>query len=105
MTNDTPKNYSPLRFSKAYGNEARNINLGFNKQQLADWLAKCPADDRGNVKLSICPRKSPSETNAFTMFQDTWKPDANREQQPSPRPAAPPADSKPPTDDDSSVPF
>lgn len=81
-----PKNYSPLRFSKSFGQSS--INLGFNKADFLKWAEACEPDAKGNIKFSICPRKSPSETNAFTMFQDTWKPDLSRQNPPSPRPAS-----------------
>lgn len=102
--NQETKNYSPLRFSKSFGDGGRCLNIGFNKQDFVKWVESCPADDKGNIKFSICPRKSASDSNAFTMFQDTWKPDSLKVRtEPSLRHVAPESGNNPKRDDD--VPF
>jgi len=96
------KNYAPTRFSRSYGESS--LTLGFNKQQLIDWLTECKADANGLIKLSVSPRRSPSDANKFSVFQDTWQPDPKKIRQAVKAMEELPKDALP-EDDSSSVPF
>ena len=87
---DEKKNYAALRFSSTYGQTGANIKLAVNREEIIKWFQDMTPDAKGIVRVCICPRKTPSPANAFTLFQDTWKPDASRATA-APRPTAQPA--------------
>ena len=74
MSNQEQKNYAALRYSGTYGEGNRCIGLKFNQCEIVAWFQAMTPDDKGNVRVCIAPRKTPSDANKFTMFQDTWKP-------------------------------
>jgi len=65
------KNYAKLRSSRAFGET--KIGLRIQKDDFLEWVKSLPADEKGIVKFIIAPRRTPSDSNSFTMFEDTWK--------------------------------
>lgn len=76
MSSPEDKNYAALRYSGSFGENGRCIGLKFNKAEIVKWFSELPEDERGNVRVTIAPRKTPSDANKFTFFEDKYKPKA-----------------------------
>jgi len=92
------KNYAALRFSSTFGQDNDKIKLAFNREEIIKWFQDMTPDAKGIVRICICPRKTPSDANKFTFFQDTWQPDPAKQ-------SSMVAPKSPQSDDSNSVPF
>ena len=72
------KNYAALRYSATFGQLNDKIKLAVNREEIIKWFQDMTADAKGIVRVCICPRKTPSPANAFTLFQDTWQPEPSK---------------------------
>jgi hypothetical protein len=67
--NKHEKNYAATRYSGTYGEGGRCLALKFNQAEIIEWFKAMTPDENGNVRISIAPRKKPSEANKFSVFQ------------------------------------
>ena len=68
------KNYAATRRSKRFGENGRCLSLAFHKEDFLKWVSELNPDAKGIIRITIAPRKTPSESNDYSVFEDKWTP-------------------------------
>lgn len=78
------KNYVGQGWLRTFQNGGNIINLSLNLEQ----LQKLPVDQYGNIKITVAPRREPSEKSkaTHTVYEDTYKKEQQAQQPSAPTP-------------------